>query len=86
MIPHLAITNVDLGSKIKQREICFGGNNKLKIYGTLQCKSGKRMKKRNRVFFSTENEAVLSGFRPCGQCMREKYKKWKDEIVCGRDR
>jgi hypothetical protein len=62
---------------IKNGTIKLGGNIPLKIYGTLQCKSGKRMKIENRVFFTNENEAITEGYRPCGHCMREKYKIWK---------
>jgi len=57
-------------------EILFAGNARLKIYGTLNCSSGKRMKVQNRVFFSSETEAVKFGYRPCGHCMREAYKIW----------
>ena len=76
MIEHLDISDSDLRRKIKQTEICFGGNTKLKIYGTLQCKSGKRLKRKNRIFFSSESEARENGFRPCGHCMKTEYKKW----------
>lgn len=76
MIKHLDINDSDLRSKIKQNKICFGGNMTLKIYGTIQCKSGRRMKRENRVFFASENEAVKNGFRPCGHCMKTEYKKW----------
>jgi len=51
MIKHNDIPNTELHTQIKQILICFGGNTKLKIYGTLNCSSGKRMKKQNRVFF-----------------------------------
>jgi len=81
MIKHSEINNKDLRSKIKQKEIYLGGNRNLKIYGTLQCKSGKRMKKENRVFFISENEAINNGFRPCGNCMKVKYQKWKNEFI-----
>lgn len=76
MILHLDINDTDLRQKIRAKEICFGGNRKLNLYGTLQCKSGKRMKRENRVFFRSENEAVKEGFRPCGHCMKIAYKKW----------
>lgn len=76
MIPHREISNSDLFIKIKQRKICLGGNRKLKIYGTLSCASGKRMKRENRVFFVSEGEAIENGFRPCGHCMKEKYQTW----------
>ncbi|HEV8513084.1 MAG TPA: Ada metal-binding domain-containing protein [Cyclobacteriaceae bacterium] len=49
----------------------FAGNAKLKIYRTLSCHSGKRMKKENRVFFESEAEAISLGFRPCRNCMKE---------------
>jgi hypothetical protein len=50
MIAHKQITAASLKSKIKQQEILFAGNSKLKIYGTLHCKSGKRMKKKIDFF------------------------------------
>ena len=77
MVWHLEINIEELRQKIRQNEIRLGGNEKLKIYGTLQCKSGKRMKKENRVFFASENEAIKEGFRPCGHCMKDKYEAWK---------
>ena len=81
MINHSQISDKVLFHKIKRQEICFGGNKKLKIYGLLTCKSGKRMKRENRVFFSTEQEAIENGFRPCGHCMRTKYKNWKNGSI-----
>ena len=77
MIRHTEISTKELRRKIRQNEIHFGGNEKLKIYGTLQCKSGKRMKKENRIFFGSEKEAIKNGFRPCGHCMKDKYEVWK---------
>ena len=77
MIQHGDISNNELLYLIRQNKICFGGNKKLNIYGTLQCKSGKRMKRENRVFFSTEKEALIHNYRPCGHCMKEAYMKWK---------
>ncbi|WP_374951646.1 Ada metal-binding domain-containing protein [Mucilaginibacter sp.] len=62
---------------IDQYKITFAGNRKLKIYGMLNCSSGKRMKPLNRVFFKSEREAITMGYRPCGQCMRKQYQKWK---------
>lgn len=62
----------------------LGGHRKLKIYGRLDCPSANRYVKkgqyvRNRVFFEDEDTAILAGFRPCGVCMPEAYKKWKEE-------
>ena len=58
-------------------EIKLGGNKKLKIYGTLNCASGKRMKIENRVFFKNEEEAIANNYRPCGNCLAAEYKIWK---------
>lgn len=62
---------------IKDHSIQYAGNSRLKIFGRLNCNSGKRMKKENRVFFKTDTEAATMGFRPCGHCMRLRYQLWK---------
>jgi methylphosphotriester-DNA--protein-cysteine methyltransferase len=80
MIKHLEITDADLRKQVRQQEINFGGNLRLKIYGHLRCASGKRMKRENRVFFHSESEAIGKGFRPCGHCMRTAYRKWKSGL------
>lgn len=67
-------------SRIKSGKIKLAGHKKARIYGTLHCRSGKRMKAENRVFFSSEEEAIDRGYRPCGHCLREKYKRWKANI------
>jgi methylphosphotriester-DNA--protein-cysteine methyltransferase len=79
MIQHSQLSDSELRSKIRKQEIRLGGNKKLKIYGLLSCKSGKRMKKENRIFFTGETEALQKEYRPCGHCMREKYQQWKSQ-------
>ena len=64
-------------AKIKNKQIALAGNKKLKIYGALDCTSGKRMTKENRVFFFSEDEARKTGYRPCGNCQKIKYNDWK---------
>jgi len=81
MIRHADIDRVKLRQLIDSGGIRYGGNAHLKIYGTLQCTSGKRMMCETRVFFVSEEEALALGFRPCGHCMREKYKAWRNGIV-----
>lgn len=61
----------------------FGGNSKLKIYGRLDCPSALSTIKRfpgsyekSRVFFADEKAALAAGYRPCGNCLREKYKEY----------
>ncbi len=77
MIAHSELGPMLLRERIKSGAIRLGGNRKLKIYGGLHCKSGKRMKKENRVFFKDEKQAKELGYRPCGHCMREEYLRWK---------
>lgn len=69
MILHAALSPRRLRQLIRAGKIQFGGNRKLKIYGTLGCRSGKRMSAANRVFFESEGEAIMCGFRPCKKCM-----------------
>lgn len=52
---------------------------RLKIYGTLDCGSGKRLKLENRIFFKTEADAISLGYRPCGHCMKAAYKSWRSQ-------
>lgn len=61
----------------------FGGNGKLKIYGRLDCPSALSSIRRFpgsyekcRVFFADEKTALAAGYRPCGNCLREKYKEY----------
>lgn len=83
MINHRDIGNNEAERKAETRRLITEGKIKMagyrpaKIYGTLSCSSGKRMKMENRVFFSSEREAIDAGYRPCGHCMPEKYKEWK---------
>jgi len=76
MVFHNDIDPYNLRAMIRRKEIVLAGNNSLKIYGMLNCSSGKRLNKTNRVFFESLDEALHSGFRPCGHCMKEAYRKW----------
>ncbi len=65
-----------------QGQLAFGGHRKNKIYGTLDCKGAKRWIAKGhyikfRVFFSSEEEAIQQGYRPCANCLPEQYKTWK---------
>jgi hypothetical protein len=83
MIKHTALgpqpfkRSRQLKTLLDNKEITLAGNLKLKIYGKLNCASGKKMKVENRVFFASEAEAVVCGYRPCGHCMRQAYREWK---------
>lgn len=63
----------------------FGGNRSTKVYGRMDCPAALRALNldsrdvyiKNRVFFPDEATALAAGFRPCGTCLRERYKQWK---------
>ena len=59
----------------------LGGNSRLQVYGRLDCWSANNALgkgyERIRVFFADEETAIATGYRPCGNCMRDKYREWK---------
>ncbi len=73
---HLEIQDAELMALIRAGDIQLGGHRRLKIYGQLDCWSGKKMKRENRVFFQSKEEAQSHGFRPCGHCMKKAYRQW----------
>lgn len=77
MILHKDISDEVLYRLLKGGKIMFGGNVRLKIFGCLNCSSGKRMLRKNRVFFESEQEVMTLGYRPCGCCMGAIYRQWK---------
>lgn len=86
MIQHSSL-GTDAGTRqaalrrlIRKGVIKWGGYRPGKIYGTLSCPSGKKMKTENRVFFQSEQEAIAAGYRPCARCLRDKYLKWKNGL------
>lgn len=78
MIRHDAIDDDDLPWLTVTGHIRYGGNRRLRIYGSYDCSSGKRMKRAFRVFFGDVAEAQETGFRPRGHCLRDDYARWKD--------
>ncbi|AUX42329.1 metal-binding protein [Sorangium cellulosum] len=63
----------------------LGGNAKAKIYGRLDCGSALAAIRgygpaytQHRVFFADEEAAIAAGYRPCGNCMRERFTAWKE--------
>ena len=73
---HADLDDKTVRKLIRQGSILLGGNLRLKIYGILKCRSGKRMKRINRVFFESLIEAKAKGYRPCGHCMKGDYQEW----------
>jgi len=77
VIRHSDLDPADLRARIRRGDITFGGYDRMRIYGRLDCASGKRMLRKHRVFFRDEAEALAAGYRPCGNCMRPQYRIWK---------
>lgn len=64
----------------------LGGNKKLKIYGRLDCPSALSAIRRfpgsyeeGRVFFADERTALAAGYRPCGNCLRKKFREYRED-------
>ncbi|MFT3675658.1 MAG: Ada metal-binding domain-containing protein [Chitinophagaceae bacterium] len=81
MQEHLYTTDQAVWRLIHAQQIKWACHKRLRIYGTLRCRSGKRMKRENRVFFMTEKAAQLAGFRPCAHCCHTAYLKWKHDTL-----
>lgn len=77
MIMHADYSETDVRILIRLGRIRWAGSLRDKIYGRLSCRSGKRIKRENRIFFESEEEAIGAGFRPCGHCMRLHYLRWR---------
>jgi len=77
MLDHASLADDQLFRLLRSGHVAFAGNRRLRIYGRLDCASGLRMNRANRVFFESEAEAIRSDYRPCGHCLRESYQRWK---------
>lgn len=81
---HTQLEDAEVRGLIAAGEITLAGHARHKIYGSLDCASGKRtMARVNRVFFASEDEAQQAGFRPCSACMKERYREWKARQLFG---
>ena len=82
-LPHYYLQDANDKTYLSKKPGVLGGHYKLKIYGRLDCPSAARYIAkgqyiRHRVFFEDEDTAIAAGYRPCGICMREVYKKWRE--------
>lgn len=62
----------------------LGGHARRRVYGRLDCPSAllwlaKGHYAEHRVFFASEDDAITVGFRPCGRCLPEDYRLWKQQ-------
>jgi hypothetical protein len=61
----------------------LSGYKRSRIYGRLDCPVALRAIERggyvaSRVFFADEKTATAAGYRPCGACLPEEYRAWKE--------
>lgn len=67
----------------------LGGHRRTKVYGRLDCPGALRWIARghyvrHRVFFAGEATAIAAGYRPCANCLPERYREWKGSTAnCG---
>jgi hypothetical protein len=64
----------------------LGGHRGARIYGRLDCPTALRAIARggyvcHRVFFADEATALAAGYRPCGTCLPEKHRAWKQRAA-----
>jgi methylphosphotriester-DNA--protein-cysteine methyltransferase len=67
----------------------LGGHRRTKVYGRLDCPVAlsllrRGFQPRHRVFFADEATAIAAGYRPCGACMRERYRAWRSSASASR--
>ena len=63
---HIDLSEERVSQGLISGEFRFTGHRQSRIYCRPDCHAGQRMLRRNRVFFSSESEALERGFRPCG--------------------
>jgi methylphosphotriester-DNA--protein-cysteine methyltransferase len=60
----------------------LGGHRRSRVYGRLDCPGALRWIARghyvrHRVFFADEATAVATGYRPCANCLPDRYREWR---------
>ena len=60
----------------------LGGHRRTRVYGRLDCPVGLSLIRRDfdvrptRAFFADEATAITAGYRPCGACLPDAYRRW----------
>lgn len=76
---HAELTDDQVRAMLKCGDIKFAGHKGYKVWGLLTCATGKKMKRENRVFFTSQEAAEKNGYRPCGSCQRAAFNRWKSQ-------
>jgi hypothetical protein len=76
------LTGADGVEVLSESPGTLGGHRRNRIYGRLDCPGALRWIARghyvrHRVFFADEETAVAAGYRPCAQCLPDRYAAWK---------
>ncbi len=53
----------------KEKEVGFWGSSQSKRFHRKKCRFGKRINKKNRIFFSSKWDAFWAGYAPCKRCI-----------------
>ena len=57
-------------NKEEKKNKKYFASKKGKVFHRRGCKVGNRISKRNRVYFSTQEEAIKQGYKPCRVCIK----------------
>jgi hypothetical protein len=82
-LEHYRLVGPDGADLLSATPGTLGGHRRTRVYG-LDCPVALSLiargfdVRRHRVFFADEATAVSAGYRPCGACLREEYRRWKN--------
>ncbi len=84
-VKHYRLVGPDGADLLSATPGTLGGHRRTRVYGRLDCPVALSLiargfdVRRHRVFFADEATAVSAGYRPCGACLREEYRRWKNQ-------
>ena len=84
-VKHYRLVGPDGADLLSVTPGTLGGHRRTRVYGRLDCRVALSLiargfdVRRHRVFFADEATAVAAGYRPCGACLRDEYRRWKNQ-------
>ena len=82
-VRHYRLVGPDGSELVSEAPGALGGHRRTRVYGRLDCPVALSLiargyeVRRHRVFFADEATAIAAGYRPCGACLRDEYRRWK---------
>ncbi len=64
---HIRIQTLS-SSEVNATNAAYMGNSRVKVFHRLECKFHKKALRKNRIYFSSREEAINAGYRPCRTC------------------